>query len=87
LLKKLDPYAGSFSGHRSLPVDFDICFTAATGDCDHDADTDRDHDSDQGPCRTDSCQNAQFPERGENAANQENITKKIYTCPFNDKTS
>ena len=35
-----------FSGHRSLPVDFDIVFAAATGDCEHDANTDRDHDSD-----------------------------------------
>ena len=35
-----------FSGHRSLPVDFDIVFAAATGYCEHDAYTDRDNNSD-----------------------------------------
>ena len=57
--------------HRSLPVDFDIFFAAATGDCEHDANTDHNNDSDQGPCRTDAGQNTQFPKRGDNATNQD----------------
>jgi hypothetical protein len=71
--------------HRSLPVDSDIFFAAATGGCKHYADTNRDHDSDQSPCSTDAGQNTQFPERSEKATNQDNITKKINTCPFHDK--
>ena len=35
-----------FSGHCSLPVDFDIVFAAATGDSEHETNADRDHNSD-----------------------------------------
>jgi hypothetical protein len=69
---------------RSLPVDFDILFAAAIGDSDHDANTDHDHNSDHGPCRADGGENAQFPERGEKATNEDGKAKKIHTRPFHD---
>jgi len=74
-----------FSGHRSLPVDFDIVFAAATGNCEHDANADCDNYSDQCPCHTDAGQNTHFPERGDKATNQDNITNKINTCPLHNK--
>jgi hypothetical protein len=71
--------------HRLLSVDFDIFFAAATGDCEHYANTNRDNDSNQGPCRPNPGKDIQFPESGENAADQDNVTNKKNTCPFHDK--
>ena len=68
--------------NRLLVVDFDVFLDAAIGDRDHDAKADRDRDSDQCPRCADSFQNTHFPERGQNAASQENKTNQIHACPF-----
>jgi hypothetical protein len=71
--------------NRSLPVDLDVFFAAAIGDRDHDAKADHDHDSDHSPRCADTLQNTQFPERGQQASNQDNKTNKIHTCPFHNQ--
>jgi hypothetical protein len=68
--------------YPSLPIDFDVLFAAATRYGEHDSETDCNHDADHGPCRPDAGQNTQFPECGEKAANQDDVTKEIRTCPF-----
>jgi hypothetical protein len=73
------------SRYRSLPVDFDIFFAAATGDCGHDANTDHNQDSDQGPCCADAGQNTHFPECGEKVAHQDNKANQINTCLLHEK--
>src|ERR1700733_2460478 len=70
--------------NRSVQVDLDVFFSAAVGARDHDAEADHDRDSDQSPRDADALQNTHFPERGQDAANQDSETDKIHACPFHD---
>jgi hypothetical protein len=67
----------------SLMVDLDIFL--AVGDGEHDADTDQYDDPDQCPHRADAGQHLQFPERGQDTDNQNDITEKIHASPFHEK--
>src|SRR5579862_434082 len=68
-----------------LPIDLDVLFAAAVGHGDHDADADSDRDADQGPRRADARQDAQFPQRGQQAADQDDKTNEVHACPLHNK--
>jgi hypothetical protein len=67
-----------------LPLDLDVFFGAAIGDCDHDPNADRDHDADQGPRRADAGQDAQFPKRRQKATQQDDKSNEVHACPLHN---
>jgi len=67
---------------RSFPVDFNVFLGAAIGYCNHDANTDGDRDSDCRPGCSYAGQDAQFPKRRQDAANQDKKADEIHACPF-----
>src|SRR5947207_15241152 len=69
----------------SLPVDLDVLLAPAIRDRDHDPDADQDHDSDHGPERRDAGQEAELPERGNDATHQQNETYEIHSGPLHGK--
>jgi hypothetical protein len=67
-----------------LPLYLDVFFGTAIGDRDHDPNADRDRDADQSPRRADAGQDAQFPKRGHDAAQQNDESNKVHAGPLHD---
>src|SRR5687768_359242 len=65
-----------------LPVNLDVLFRAAIGDGDHYPDASQDYDANHDPGSLDILQNAQLPECGENATDEQDKSEKIHSCPF-----
>ena len=55
------------------------------GDGNHDAKADCNHDSDHCQRCAVAIQNPQLPERGQNAANEDNKTNEIHNRPFHNE--
>src|SRR5688500_18682393 len=63
-------------------VNLDVLFRAATGDGDHYPHAGQDYDANHDPGSLDVLQNAQLPECGENATDEQGKSQKIHSCPF-----
>jgi len=67
---------------RSFLRDFDVFLGAAVSDSDHGAQADGDDDSNQRPRSADARQDTQLPERGQDAADQDDEANQVHACPF-----
>src|SRR4030095_11003430 len=66
----------------SLPVDLNIFLGAAVRHREHHSQTDQDDDADHAPRVADVGKDAEFPECGQNAANQDDETYQVHACPL-----